>query len=92
MMGLLIMSVEKWFEDNFVKECLEVKVKKQNMEKFVFNLIYAFLSKNDVESKLLFRVYSKIISSHHERKLLTFAKIDSTTGNFQKAEVYSFFF
>jgi hypothetical protein len=37
--ALLLISIEKAGEARFVKECLETKIKKQNMERFIFILI-----------------------------------------------------
>jgi hypothetical protein len=55
-----------------VKECLESKIKKQNMEKFMFNLVYLFLNKKNTESKILYRVYSKVINKHLTKPLVTY--------------------
>jgi PAS domain S-box-containing protein len=67
LVGLLLMNIEKTAENQFVQECLERKVKKQGMERFVFILINRFLHEPTKQARLTFKVYSKIISKNIER-------------------------
>jgi len=57
LIAMLMISIEKAADNKFVKECLLNKVKKQNMEKFVYLIIDRFMNGNTSESKLIFRVY-----------------------------------
>jgi predicted tellurium resistance membrane protein TerC len=67
LIAVLLMNIEKTAENQFVQECLEKKVKKQNMERFVFILINRFLHETTKEARLTFKVYSKIISKNIEK-------------------------
>lgn len=67
LIAVLLMNIEKTVENQLVQECLERKVKKQSMERFVFILINRFLHEKSKEARLTFKVYSKIISKNIER-------------------------
>ncbi len=45
----------------FLKECLGGKVKKQNMEKFIFVLIHRLLYSTAAESRIRFKTYLKLL-------------------------------
>jgi len=64
--ALLLISIEKAGENKFVKECLETKVKKQNMERFIFILIDRFLHPRVNKGILTYKVYSKILNRNQE--------------------------
>lgn len=66
LIGILLVNIEQTAENKLIQECLENKVKKQNMERFVFILVNRFLHYPAQEAKLTFRVYSKILAKNIE--------------------------
>jgi hypothetical protein len=62
--ALLLVNMERNFENRFIEECLDERVKKQNMERFIYILIHKFLHPPDADAQLNFRVYSKLIRKH----------------------------
>jgi hypothetical protein len=62
LVAVLLMSIEYRCEEGFVKECLGSRIKKQNMEKFIYILINRVLYCNAAESRLVFNVYCKLLS------------------------------
>jgi hypothetical protein len=67
LIAMLLMNIEKSAENKFIQECLEKKIKKQNMERFVFIAINRFLHETSKQAKLTFKVYSKIISKNIDK-------------------------